>query len=65
MTKRRPFFLGGHSGGWRIWGFCARGAQFLNLSGGLFGKIKVAHRLQFMNDPTGFSARRTPSYWQC
>jgi hypothetical protein len=34
------------------------GAQFLNLSGGLIGKIKVAHRLQFINVRAGIAAAR-------
>jgi hypothetical protein len=60
MTDRRPFVF--------FWPgkFCCRldasgifvrgGAQFLNLYGGRIGKIKVAHRLQFIKRGSAFAA---------
>ena len=49
MTDRRPFFLGLASLDASLV-FVRGGAQFLNLSGGRIGKIKLAHRFQFIND---------------
>jgi len=38
--------------------FVRGSAQFLNLSGGPIGKIKLAHRLQFINGRARFAVAR-------